>query len=201
MKSDSFYRRWYRVARFFVGIFYRLDIHGEENIPDGAAMVCANHSSRADPFLLAFAFGVKRQMRFIAKASLFKVPVLSGILKKMGMISVDRSTTDVSTIKHALLALKSGEKVAIFPEGKRVSETSENVMAKTGAVKIAERAGVPVVPVFIPRRKPLFHKIPVIIGEPYHIEKQVEKRTAEDYRELADALMDKIDKLNSGANV
>ncbi|MCL2408036.1 MAG: 1-acyl-sn-glycerol-3-phosphate acyltransferase [Oscillospiraceae bacterium] len=201
MKSDGVYKRWYRVARFVIGIFYRLDIQGQENIPDGAAMVCANHSSRVDPFLIAFALGINRHVRFIAKISLFKVPILAGILKRLEMISVDRNTNDVSTIKSALRVLKSGEKVAIFPEGRRVGDVSKGVKANPGAVKIAERADVPVIPVFMPRRKPLFRKIPIIIGEPYCIEKQPEKRTAEDYRELADSMMDKINSLDPEADI
>jgi len=196
MKPNGYYRRWYRIARFFVGIFYRLDISGRENIPAGAAMVCANHSSRIDPFLAAFAFGLGHHVHFIAKVSLFKVPVLSGILKKLGMISVDRSLTDVSTIKSTLKYLKNGEKVAIFPEGRRAAAEGD-VLAKSGAVKLAVRAGVPLVPVFIPRKKPLFHKIPVIIGKPYSIE----KRDGEvlDYALLSEELMTAIESLDPTA--
>jgi len=193
--SYKFYRVIYRIARFLVGIVYGLDISGRENIPDGAAMVCANHSDYIDPFLVAFAFGIDHQLHIIAKAELFKIPIISPILKKLGMISVNRGISDVSTIKSTLSYLKNGEKVAIFPEGTRVS-TDDAISAKSGAVRLAERAVVPIVPVFMPRKKPLFHKIPVVIGTPYIIERQSEKRTAEDYATLSDKLMEKIKALD-----
>jgi len=188
MTAGKFYRRCFRVLRFAVALFYRLDISGAENIPNGAAMVCANHSSRSDPFLVAFAYGIDRHIHFIAKVSLFKVPVLSWFMKKLGMISVDRSLTDVSTIKSTLAYLKNGEPVAIFPEGRRVSDDAGST-AKSGAIKIAERAGVPIVPVFVPRKKPLFSKVPIVIGTPYIIGKTEPRRTVEEYEELSVELM------------
>ena len=194
MKPDRFYQKCYRVVWFFVGVlFYNITIVGKENIPKGAAMACANHSSKIDPFLLAFVFGIEEQLHIIAKVSLFKIPLIARIIRKLGMISVDRDMSDVTTIKNTLAYLKKGEKVGIFPEGTRVSRDGE-VKAKSGAVKIAERAGVPVIPIFIPRKKPLLRsrKITVVIGEPFVIEKQTEKRTPEDYTAIADDLMDKI---------
>ena len=198
MRSSRLYRACYRIVRFFIGIFYRVDILGRENIPDGPAMICANHSSMLDPFLLVFAFGIDCQIHIMAKAELFRIPVLSQILRKLGMIRVNRGMTDMATVKSTLGYLQNGEKVAIFPEGTRTA-TDDSISAKNGAVRIAERAGVQVVPFFIPRKKPLFHKIPVVIGVPYRIEKQDEKRAAEEYAELADRLMEKIKALNPKA--
>ena len=195
MRSSRFYRACYCIARFFIGIFCRIDISGRENIPEGSAMICANHSAMLDPFLIAFAFGMNSQMHVVAKAELFRIPVLSWMLRTLGMISVNRGMSDMATIKSTLNYLKGGEKVVIFPEGTRTS-TDDSVSAKNGAVRLAERAGVPVIPFFIPRRKPLFHTIQVVIGVPYKIEKQYEKRTAEEYAELADRLMEKIKALN-----
>jgi hypothetical protein len=55
------------------------------------------------------------------------------------------------------------------------------------------------VPVFVPRKKLIFRKTPLVIGTPYRIEKQKGKRTADDYAGLADVLMDKIKSLNPAA--
>jgi len=194
--SYRFYRGCYRFARVAFGIFIRLDVQGRENIPDGAALICANHSSIIDPVFLAFAFGIGCFTHFIAKVELFRIPVLSSLIKKLGAISVDRDGLDVGTIRSTLSYLKQGEKVAIFPEGTRSSKDDE-VAAKRGAVKIAEHSGVPVVPVFIPRKKRMFRKLNLVIGEPYCITKEKEsKRTQEEYSALADMLMEKIKSLN-----
>jgi len=134
-------------------------------------------------------------VHYIAKIELFRVPVVATVITKLGAISVDRDKSDVTTVKATLGYLKNDEKVAIFPEGRRVL-TDEAALAKNGAVKIAERTGVPVVPVFVPRRKPVFRKLKVVIGVPYYIEKQDDKRTADDYTLLAETLMGKIEALN-----
>jgi len=193
--SYAFYRGCYRIARAVFSAFYWLDVKGKENIPAGAAMVCANHSSSFDPILIAFAFGIGCHLHFIAKIELFKVPVVSFVLVKLGAISVDRGMLEVSTIKRTLSYFKEGEKVAIFPEGTRVHE-EDRVAAKNGAIKLSERAEVPLVPVYVPRKKRWFRKIPLVIGEPYYIEKQSEKRSAEDYARLVDDLMHRIEALN-----
>ena len=193
--SSRFYRCCYRIARPAIGIFYRLKIIGKENIPEGAAMVCANHSGMVDPFLIAFAFGIKCQVHVVTKAEVYKIPIISQIMKKLGMIRVDRGTLDTSTIKNMLGYLKNNEKVVIFPEGTRMSQ-DDAASAKTGAVKVADHAGVPLLPLFLPRKKPLFRRIPVVIGEPYRIEKQSRKRSVDEYTQLSEELMSKIKQLN-----
>ena len=190
-----FYRCCYRFLRASIGIFYRLDIIGKEHIPDSAAMICSNHSSMVDPFLIAFAFGINTQVHVIAKSEIFRIPVISQALQLMGMISVDRGVLDAASVKSTLSYLKNGEKVVIFPEGTRVSE-DDSIAAKAGAVKLVERTGVPVIPLFVPRKKPLFSKLAIVIGEPYFIEKQSEKRSASDYSLLSDVLMERIKSLN-----
>ena len=198
--SYRFYRCCYRIARAGIAVVYRLDISGRENIPEGAVMVCANHSSTIDPVLLAFAFGIDHFLHVVAKKELFRIPVLSVIIKGLGAISVDREVSDVGTVRSMLTHLKSGDKVVIFPEGTRVSK-DDAVSAKSGAVKIAERAKVPLLPVFIPRKKPFFRKLTIVIGENYCIEKHEGKLSPEDYNMLADVLMGKIKALDPDMRV
>jgi len=196
MKSSyKFYRGCYRLARVAIGLFYWFDVTGIENIPVGAALICSNHSSLIDPLFIAFAFGIDSFIHFIAKVELFRVPVLSAVITGLGAISVDRGILDIKTIKRTLGYFKSGEKVAIFPEGTRAAE-DDYIAAKSGAVKLAEHAGVPLVPVYIPRKKRLFRKMQVVIGKPYSIEKPRQKRTQDEYAGLADILMAKIKSLN-----
>ena len=159
-------------------------------------MVCANHSAMIDPFQIAIAFGIDDNVHVIAKIELFRIPVISTLLWKMGMICVDRSINDIESIKTTLLYLKKGEKVVIFPEGTRLSEFDARA-AKSGAVKLAERAGVPIIPVFVSRKKPFFKKSKVVFGMPYMIEKNDEKRNADDYNKLSEELMEKIQALDT----
>ena len=197
--SYKFYKGIYRLVRAYISVFYRFTVIGLENIPEGAAVVCANHSANIDPFLVAIAFGIHNHMHVIAKIELFRIPVVSQILQKLGMISVNRGVLDANSVKSTFSYLKSGEKVVIFPEGTRVSE-DDAVEAKAGAVKIADRTGAPLVPMFLPRKKPLFKRLPVVIGEPYYIEKQKQKRSIKDYSRLSDELMDKIKSLGYSLN-
>ena len=192
--SYRFYRGVYRLMRAYINVLYRFQVIGQENIPEGAAVVCANHSSNIDPFMVAIAFGIHNHMHIISKIELFRIPVVSQILQKLGMISVNRGVLDVNSVKSTLAYLKSGEKVVIFPEGTRVSE-DDAVEAKAGAVKIADRTRAPIVPMFLPRKKLLFRKMSVIIGEPYYIEKQAQKRSTNDYLRLSDDLMERIKSL------
>lgn len=197
--SYKFYRVCFRLARAAIGIFYRIRVTGGENIPATGALICANHSSNIDPFLIAFAFGIDNHMHIIAKIELFRIPVISQILKKLGMISVDRGMLDISTIKKTYRYFDGGEKVVIFPEGTRlpavITDENNGVSVKSGAVKLAERRGVAVVPVYLPRKKPLFKRVPIVIGDAYNIPKTDKKRTAAEYELLAEEMMLKIESL------
>jgi len=197
-QSFRFYRGAYRIMRVLFWLLFRLKFSGKENIPDGAAMICSNHSSLIDPIILAFAFGIDSFIHFIAKVELFRTPVLSFVVTKLGAISVNRGMMDAATLKRTLEYFKNGEKVGIFPEGTR-TPNAESVAAKSGAVKMAERAKVPLIPVFIPRKKGLFSKIQVVIGEPYYIEKQEGRRSPDEYPQLAELLMKRIEALDPTA--
>lgn len=178
----------YCILYVFKIILYPLVYTGRENIPEGPAMVCANHSSNADPILISYAVGLKNMMHFMAKIELFRIPLLGRILTAMGSFAVDRGNNDMVAVRTAMRYLKSGEKVMIFPEGTRVRE-SDAVAGKAGAVRLAMRLRVPIVPVYITSNKKLFRKTYINIGKPYYIDPS---KTAEDSDELASELMRKI---------
>ncbi|MBR7081178.1 MAG: 1-acyl-sn-glycerol-3-phosphate acyltransferase, partial [Oscillospiraceae bacterium] len=159
-----------------------------------AAICCANHSSAIDPIVVSFAFRAKRVIHFIAKSELFKLPILGGILRAIGVISVDRKTADTGAVKASLKYLKSGECIGIFPEGTRSGEAG-NSEARLGAVKLAAKTGAPIVPIYIPRKKSVFRRIRTVIGEPYFIDLEGKRATDEDYRSFSDELMDRIERL------
>jgi len=130
----------------------------------------------------------------MAKKELFDNPILRTIILRAGTFSVDRSKTDITAIKTALNLLKQGEKIVIFPEGTRADEDFA-VAAKTGAIRIAEKAGVPIVPVYIPRKKSIWRRIPIVIGTPYFINSEKRKLSSAEYDRLAESLMQSISEL------
>lgn len=192
-KQRRTFDRLYALVIPIVKLLYPMKSSGRENIPEGPALVCANHSNMVDPFLVAAAFGRKNFMHFMAKLELSAVPVVGAVLKSCGVYFVDRGRQDIDAIRNTMRFLKRGEKVCMFPEGTRTSEDN-SVEAKTGAVRIASRMKVPIVPVYIPRRKKVFARTEVLIGEPF----LVEGKTHEDYVELADGVMERIYELRDG---
>lgn len=188
------YRVLRAVVMFFLGILKPFRIIGKENIPEGAAVVCANHTSVSDPFYMAFAVPKKYHLCLMAKQELFRFKPLGWLLRGIGTFPVDRSAAaDVNAMKSALRVLKSGKKLGIFPEGTRTAEDG-SVSPKSGAVKLAEKTGSPLIPMYIPRRKRFFHINTIVVGEPIRLE-GLGKLSHEALERVSDELMDKIAQL------
>ncbi len=191
MKENRLYRVLYAVLWPVFHLLYPIRVSGRENIPEGAAILCPNHTHALDPFFVVFAFRRKHIMRAMAKAELMRVPVIGWILRNIGVFGVERGSADITAVKTALRHLKGGRKLLMFPEGTRVGE-GESVEAKTGAAMFSVRAGVPIVPIYIEAHKRLFRKNRVIIGQPFMPQISGRKGTAEEYRAIADDLMVRI---------
>jgi 1-acyl-sn-glycerol-3-phosphate acyltransferase len=127
----------------------------------------------------------------VAKAELFKIPVLNWILKGIEIIPVKRGMSDVTSFKECLRVLRNGELLLIFPEGTRV-KAGKTAAPHSGAVVMAARAGVPVMPVYIGRKKRLFRKTDVVFGEPYQLEFEGRKPTHEESQRMTEELMARI---------
>jgi 1-acyl-sn-glycerol-3-phosphate acyltransferase len=127
----------------------RFDFKGVENIPrDGGAILAMNHVAYLDFALIGTAaLPVNRYVRFMAKKEIFENKIAGPLMRGMHHISVDRSSGSASFVA-ALRALKSGEIVGIFPEG-TISVSFELKEFKSGAVRLAMGAGVPVIPAVI----------------------------------------------------
>lgn len=186
------YAVYYFIVYPFIKIIFPCRFKGKTNIPKGPAIVCANHSSLLDPILIALAFGPRRQLFFMAKAELFKIPVLKNILNSAGVFPVERGETDINAIRKAMKHLKNGEQIMMFPEGTRVG-ADESAAAKSGAVRIAAKLNVPILPVYISNNKKAFRMSKLIIGEPY----KLNLTEGRDYSRLSEELMQKIKELES----
>ena len=197
MSTEQFYRFLYLVVWPFFNLFHPVRTVGREHIPEGAAVICPNHTALSDPFFVAFAFQKKNPLRVMAKIQLMRVPVIGWLLGKAGIFGVDRGHADMHAAKTALRCLKEGHKLLIFPEGTRVEE-GENVDAKAGAAMFATRTGVPLVPIYIQRKKRLFARNAVVIGQPYHPQYAGRKPTPEELDAITGDLMDRVRALGEG---
>lgn len=122
-----------------------------ENIPrTGGVIIVSNHVSHFDPLVVAhYIYGLGRWPRFLGKASLWKVPVLGGFLRKVQQIPVERGSVEaVKSLDVLIEALQQGGVVVIYPEGTTTKQPDLWPMrGKTGAARLALVTGAPVVPV------------------------------------------------------
>ena len=191
MKTESVFRLLYTVVHPFFTFFHPVKTIGRENVPDGAVVICPNHTTASDPLYIVFAFGKHCPMWAMAKQQVMKWPVVGWILGKAGVFGVERGAADMKAAKTALRCLKENRKLLIFPEGTRVQE-GESVDAKAGAALFATRSGAPLLPVYIEPRKKLFKPTTVVIGKPYHPQFAGRKASAEELQAIAGELMERV---------
>lgn len=118
--------------------------------PGEGVVVAANHLSWLDPLLLLhYSNDANRPARFLAKDSLFELPVLGTVMSGAGTIPVHRESGDAgSAVTDAVRAVKNGEAVWVYPEGTITRDPDLWPMTgKTGAARIAMASGAPLIPV------------------------------------------------------
>lgn len=132
-------------------VLTRRDWRGMEHIPDsGPAIIVANHMSHADPFVFAhYIYASGRWPRYLAKASLFRMPIVGRLFRAVEQIPVYRGTLDaVKALDAAEAAIAGGHLVLIYPEGTTTKEPDLWPMrGKTGAARLWLLTGAPVIPV------------------------------------------------------
>ena len=144
----TFFERMYKMFQPAVFKLYRIHVTGEENIPEGGAIVASNHTAFSD--VLIISASTKRQVRYMAKKELFKIPLLAQLIKGLGAYPVDRGGADVGSIKRTIAMLEEGELIGIFPQGHRHGKKDPRTTeVKAGVGMIAYRSKAPVIPVFI----------------------------------------------------
>ena len=135
----------------FMGAVSKLHLHNPEKVPtEGAFILSPNHYSNIDPIVMALAvWKLGRAPRFMAKASLFKVPVVGAALRSTGQIPVERSGSmrGRAPIEAAERLVDSGQCVIIYPEGTLTRDPDLWPMrGKSGAVRMALEQQIPVIP-------------------------------------------------------
>ena len=196
-RMDWFFHLLYCVVWPYFRLIHPVRAVGRENIPEGPAVICPNHTTAGDPFYVVFAFGFRWPMRAMAKMEIMRMPFIGWILSKAGVFGVNRDNTDLKAVKTAMKFLKEGDKLLMFPEGTRVHE-GEDIQAKAGAALFATRAGAPLLPVYIQSKKKLFRRNTVVIGEPYYPKYEGRKPSAEELQVMAQELMDRVQALGEG---
>ncbi len=182
-ENNKFYGFIRGVFAGLVRWFYRVRITGEENIPEGGAIICSNHIGYPDAVVLGAT--LPRQIRFLAKAELFRIPILGGLIRAFGAVSVKRDSADIGAIREIVNLSKSGSLVAVFPQGhRRYGMNPADTEIKSGIGMIAYRSEMPVLPICIKMKKERyapFRRVEVIIGKPVFYNDIVEGHTSSDY--------------------
>ncbi len=127
---------------------WKLEIHGLEHFPKkGAFVLVSNHTSLADIIIL---FCLNRQFKWLAKDSLFKIPLFGWAMRATGYIPLERGRHGSirDSFEEAHRWLKRGVSVLIFPEGTRSIEGHLGTF-RNGAFKLALKSGIPIVPIVI----------------------------------------------------
>ncbi len=115
----------------------RLEVTGLEDLPEsGPVLIAGNHDSYWDPVTIGVAALPRRQIRALAKSSLWKFPGLGPVQTSMGQIPVNRGRRDDAAMARAIEELRAGACIGIFPEATR--SLGRTLRARSGLGRLAE---------------------------------------------------------------
>ena len=178
----------YSLARLFFKVCFRLEIYGSTHFRSGSGLIAANHNSNYDPPVLSIS--CPEEVHFLAKESLFRIPLLGRLIKILNTHPVSRDATDVQTLRQMIQILSEGKKLIIFPEGSRSFDGGLQPFER-GLSFLAQRSKCTIFPAYIsgtyeawPREKKIpkfFGKIRCVFGSPIEWEdfESMPKREAE----------------------
>jgi len=193
------------VARGILSWYNRIEVVGYDKVPDGPVILCPTHRSNMDtPFMGAII--ERTDARWMTKDSVFANPFWTRVIVSLGGFPVKRGTFDRSSLNNARDVLARGEMLVIYPEGAR-QEGPRIKPVFEGAVWLASRAGVPIVPVGIGGSygaMPIGAKIPrpkrvvIMFDDPFTIGEEGKRTSrkqldvaAADLRERLQSIFDK----------
>jgi 1-acyl-sn-glycerol-3-phosphate acyltransferase len=169
---------FYDTVRLLVGggtsAAYRVRMRGRERLPaQGGYVLAPSHRSMMDiPFA---AWLSRRPLRYMGKASLFRIPVAGAFFRSLGGFEVARDGTDRKALRDSIAMLQAGEVLLVYPEGTRQHGAKIQPL-QPGAAYLALRAEVPIVPVGIAGTEeilrkhrvklPRFGRCVMVVGEP-----------------------------------
>ena len=131
-------------------LMFTIKTSGKENLPEGGYILVGNHLSYLDPFSFAYSvyLHMKRVTHYLAKESIFRIPIIGKLLPKVGQIPVYRGgKSNEEPLRAAKEFLKAGQVVVVFPEGTLTRDPDQWPMrGKAGAIRLAVELGLPIVP-------------------------------------------------------
>ena len=196
------------IVRPAMNLLMKKKWEGLEKLPAGGFIAAPNHCTEIDPLVVGhMLFNQKRMPHFLAKVSLFKVPVLGAVLRATKQIPVERSTAGANrSLQLAKEIVDEGGAIVIYPEGTLTRDPELWPMrGHTGAARMALESGIPVVPMahwgaqeVFPRYAKRFYLFPrrtsrLVVGEPVDLSafagRPLDKATL---TEATDAIMEAI---------
>lgn len=184
----------YRVLRVILIIFIRpimrVHVNGLENLPENNDYIlCANHKSNWDPIFLAIS--IPNQIHFVAKKEITTWPIIGWIVKKLGVIPVERDGRDLASLKHCIKLLKEDKTIGIMPEGTRTMNIDRSNM-KDGVSFMALKAKADIIPAEIISTFKPFRKTFVNIHKPVRVAKYLDMKTKVAMEEMTNEVFTKI---------
>lgn len=137
--------RW--VCAFHGFLVFRFRAFRQERVPRrGGVLLVSNHQSYLDPVIVSVA--LPRPSSFMARSTLFVNPVFRALISGLNAFPVVRGGRDMQAVRESVRRLENGACLVVFPEGTRTTDGSIGTL-QPGVIAIADRAGVPIVPVVI----------------------------------------------------
>ena len=194
------YAACYQLSKFVAQSLFDLRVYGQDNIIEqGPALLAMNHQSFLDPPFAGIS--CRREVSYLARKTLFDIPVIGGIIRRLNVIGVDRDGSDVAALKAVIRVLRNGGCTVVFPEGTRTRDGNLQP-ARAGAGFIIAKTLAPVVPMRIfgayeafPRDSKFPRPVPVtvVVGEPMRFtERDVKGDPRIVFQRLSEQVMEQI---------
>jgi 1-acyl-sn-glycerol-3-phosphate acyltransferase len=197
--------------RTLFATYFRWRVYNPEHVPQkGAVILAANHASFLDPPLVGS--GLKRDINYLARKSLFRYPGVGWILRTVNAVPVDRDGGGAAGLRAIMERLQNGGAIILFPEGTRTND-GKLQPARSGIGLTVIKSNAPVVPVRVfgtyeawgrNVKMPKPCRVMIKYGRPMFFEqlraeaKSCSKdRLKQIYQEVADEIMAAIDKLQA----
>jgi 1-acyl-sn-glycerol-3-phosphate acyltransferase len=146
------------ILRQLFHLVMKMDVDGLEHLPpDGPVVIACNHVTNFDVFPLQFS--LPRPIFYMAKAELFKFPLMDVALRDLGAFPVYRGEKDQWAMRHARKVLENAQILGMFPEGTRNKGRGLGV-AKTGTARLAIETESPIVPMVVIGTDEFFKNLP-----------------------------------------